>query len=69
MTRSQSKILRNKFSNISTNQQVQITAPAVNYVLSPIERNTNPGYPQGTKIYLQAKKEIEKEADKLDISV
>ena len=46
-----------------------MTAQAVNYVLSPIERDTNTGDPQGTKLYLQAKKEIEKEADKLDIPV
>ena len=39
----------------------------VNYVLSPSEENINPGNPQGLKIYLQSTKEVEKEADKLDI--
>ena len=41
--------------------------PVVNYVLSPSEGNTNIGYPQERKIYLQSTKEIDKEYDKLDI--
>ena len=40
----------------------------INYVLSPFEEE-NPGYPTGIKIYLQATKEIDKEAYKLDGSV
>ena len=42
---------------------------AVNYVLILFEGNINPGDPMGLKIYLEAKKEIYKETDKLDISV
>ena len=42
---------------------------AVNYVLSPFEGNINTGYPTGLKIYLQATKYIDKETDKLDVSV
>ena len=42
---------------------------SVNYVLSPLEGNINNGDPQGLKLYIQATKGIEKEADKLDISV
>ena len=41
----------------------------VNYLLSPFKGNTNTGYPQGLKLYLWATKEIDKEAEKLDISV
>ena len=43
--------------------------PAVNYVLSSFEGNINPGYPQGLKLYLQETREIDKESDKLNISV
>ena len=41
----------------------------VNCVLSQFEGNRNTGYLQGIKLYLQATKEIDTEADKLDISV
>ena len=44
-------------------------AAAVSYVLSPPKGNINTGYPQGLKPYLLTTKEIEKEAEKLDISV
>ena len=44
-------------------------APVVNYVISPFEDNINPGDPKGLKLYLQETKDIDKEADKLDISV
>ena len=44
-------------------------ADMINYVLSPFEEKINPGDPTGLKLYLQATKEIDKEADKLDISV
>ena len=46
-----------------------MAAPVVNYVLSPFEGNINPGYPQGLKLYLQETKDIDKESEKLDISV
>ena len=42
---------------------------AVNYVLSPFEGNINTGDPMGIKLDLQVTKEIDKETDKLDISV
>ena len=42
---------------------------AVKYALSPFERNINPGYPTGIKLYPQATKEIDKETCKLDISI
>ena len=41
----------------------------MNYVLSPFEGKINPGYPHGLKLYLKSTKEIDKESDKLDISV
>ena len=43
--------------------------PVVNHVLIPFEWKINTGYPQGIKLYIQAKKQIDKEAYKLDISV
>ena len=46
-----------------------MTNPVVNYMLSPFEGNINPENPQGTKLYLQAKKEIDKESEKLDSPV
>ena len=44
-------------------------ADPVNYMLIPFKGNQNPGYSQDIKLYLQETKEIEKESDKLDISV
>ena len=41
----------------------------VKNVLSPFEGNKNLGNPKGIKFYLQSTKDIDKEADKLDISV
>ena len=41
----------------------------VNYLLSPFEGNINTEYPTGLKIYLQATKEIDKETEKIYISV
>ena len=67
LTRTQEQILINKFNNISTNQKVHMSAPVVNYVIRPFEGNINHGYQHVPKIYLQATKEIDKEADKLDI--
>ena len=69
VTGSQSHILMNQLSNISNNQQIQMAAPVVNYVLSPFEGEINPENPQGLILYLQEKNKIDKEADKLDISV
>ena len=69
VTRSQAQILINYISNLSINQQVQMATTVVKYVLSPFERKINTGYPQGINLYLQAKKEIDKEFDNLDISV
>ena len=62
VTRSQSQILINQFSNISINQKIQMVNPVVKYVLSPFEGNMNPGDPHGIKIYLQATNEIYKKA-------
>ena len=39
-------------------------AYAVKYFLIPFEGNINPRHTQGLKIYLQAIKDIEKEAEK-----
>ena len=38
-------------------------------MLSTFVKNINPVYLTGLKLYLQATKEIDKEADKLDVSV
>ena len=65
--RGQAQILINQFNNLSINQQNNMAAP-INYVLSPFEGNTNTGYPQGIKLYLQSTKKIDKEYDKLDVS-
>ena len=46
-----------------------IMADPVNYVIGPLESNINSGDPQGIKPYLQERKDIDKEADKLDISI
>ena len=69
VTRRQAHILINQFNNLSINQQVQMADPVVNCVLNPSKGNMNPGDPQGLNLYLQATKEIDKEYDKLDISV
>ena len=69
LTIRQAQIPKNQFNDLFINQQVQMASPVVNCVLSPFEGNTNTGDSQGRKLYLQATKEIDKEADKLDISV
>ena len=69
LTRTQEQILINNLNNISTNPKVHMAAPFVNYVIRPFEGNINHGYQQLLKMYLQATKKIDKEADKLDISV
>ena len=42
---------------------------AVNDVIRPFEGNINPGYPTGIKVDIQPTKQIDKENDKLYISV
>ena len=42
---------------------------SINYVLSLFEGNINPGDPMGIKLYLQTTNQIDKEYDKLYISV
>ena len=58
-----------QINSLNENAQVKNMEYAVNYVLIPFEGNTNPGDPQGIKFYLNTTKEIEKEAENLDISV
>ena len=62
------QLLINKFNNLNINQQVHM-ADTINYVLIQFEGNIHSGDPTVIKLYLQATKEIDKEADKLDISV
>ena len=68
LTRRQEKLLIHQFNNINTNIHVNMAAPII-YVLSSFEGNINTGYPTEIKLHLQATKEIDKEAEKLDISV
>ena len=63
----QAQALINWFNHLNINQPVHMAA--VNDVFIPFEGNINPGYPTGIKLYLQLKKDIYKETDKLDISV
>ena len=42
---------------------------AINHFISPFEGKQNLEDPKGLKIYIQDTKEIDKETDKLDISV
>ena len=69
LTIRQAQILIYQFNNLNLNQPVQIASAVVSYVISPFEGNINHRYPQGLKIYLQEKKEIEKENEILYISV
>ena len=69
LTSLQAQIFINKFNNLNTNQQVHMDATAVNYVLSPFEGNINPLYITGIKLIFQATKYIDKENNKLYISV
>ena len=62
----QAQTLLNCFNHLKK-QLVQMAD--ANDVISPFERNTNPGYPMGLKLYLQENKEIDKETEKLDILV
>ena len=58
-----------KFYHPYINQHVQMVAPVVKYVLSPFEGNINPGDKTGLKRYLQANVYIDKENDKIYITV
>ena len=69
LTRRQAEILINQFKNLSINQQVKMAAPVVNYVLRPFEGKTITEYPQGDQTLSLSKNQIDKEDDKLDISV
>ena len=44
-------------------------AASINYLLSPFKGNIYLRYPTSLKIYLQATNKIDKETEKLDISV
>ena len=68
LERRQSHLIINQFNNININKQVHMDT-TINYVLSTFEGNINPGDPTRLKLYLQAKNEIDKENDNLDISV
>ena len=63
----QAKTLIIIFKHPKMNQPVHMAA--VNYVLSPFEGNIDPGYPTGIKLYLQSTKDINKETDKINITV
>ena len=63
----QSQTLINWLNLISINEPVQMAA--VNYVPIPFERKMDPGDPTSFKLYLQTTKKIDKETDKLDISL
>ena len=64
----QTQTLINKFNNLSINQQDRM-GDIANYVLIPFEGIINNVYPQGFKFYIREAKDIDKEYDKLDISV
>ena len=63
----QAQTFINWFNHQSINQPFHTTV--MNYVLRPFKGNINIGYPTELKIYLQETKKIDKETDKLDISV
>ena len=67
LMRSESQLLTNQFRNLKTNQPVQMNS--VNDILISFEVNKNPGYTTALKLYIQETKNIDKETDKLYISV
>ena len=69
LMRIQAQILINEFNDLSINQEVQMAAPVLNYVLSPFEGKIYPGDLQRLKCYTKSTNDIYKETDKLDISV
>ena len=64
----QVQILTSQINNLNLNQPVHMEAP-VNYVLSPFEGNIHFRDPQRLKLYLWEIKDVDKEANKLGISV
>ena len=67
LTSLQSQTLMNFFIHLNINQPVQMET--VNDMIIPFEGNINPGNPMGLRIDIQATKEIDKETEKIDISV
>ena len=67
LTITQQQDLITQFENLTLDQQVQNMAELVNDALRPFEGNIDTGYSQGIKLYIQATKDTEKEADKLYI--
>ena len=69
LTIRQAQIIINQFNNLNKNQQSQMAATFVNYLLIPFEVIINHADQQELKLYLQATKGMDKIAYKLDISV
>ena len=69
LTIRQAQILIAQIHNLKPNKPVQMAAAQVKYVIRPFEGKTNLRYSQRLKLYIQATKEIDKEAEKLDILV
>ena len=67
LKRRQLKELIAQLDNLNINPH--IIEAQVNYVLKIFEAKINLRYPHGLKLYLKSTKEIDKESDKLDISV
>ena len=63
----QAQTLINWFKHLNINRPVRMAD--LNDVLITFEGNINPGDLMGTKLYLQATKEIDKDTYKLDISI
>ena len=68
MTRGKQQNLAAQFKRLNINKQVHNTA-AVNCVLRPLEGNIHTRDSYGVKLYLIATRYIEKETDKLYITV
>ena len=68
LTKRQAQIFIYQFNILSINQQIFMASP-VKYMLIAFEGNINIGYPQGLIIHLRDTMYIDKEAEKLDISV
>ena len=67
LTSLQANKLIKRFNHLKINQPIQMAAG--NNVISPFEGNIKPRDPMGITIYLEETKEIDKETDKLYISV
>ena len=60
LTKRKSQMLINKFKNLNINQQVQMSAPVVEYFLRTFDGNINPGNIKGDKnVYLINKGDIQ----------